>query len=182
MDHNLNSLHESMLLFIELLFSFLTVRSNATPDCLQFCRPCVAKAASLSHTHFSLYHSPNTEPFHAYMLCPSHSDGSILSLSHFQHSYWRKRLFICLSCCFCSHWIIKQQDSGGGLCCHWPHLCLLAFVLIVVQLITCRHKQWRSWEHQWIWDLLCDGFKWLNVSIKGLFFCKLELMEVHLSS
>lgn len=24
-----------------------TVRSHTTPDCLQFCRPCVAKAASL---------------------------------------------------------------------------------------------------------------------------------------
>lgn len=49
-----------------------TVRSNTTPDCLQFCRPCVAKAASLLRTDFSLCVScwRNTEN-NAYILYSS---------------------------------------------------------------------------------------------------------------
>lgn len=40
-----------IIITIYLIVVHFTVRSNTTPDCLQFCRPCVAKAASLLHTH-----------------------------------------------------------------------------------------------------------------------------------
>ena len=66
------------------------VRSNSTPDCLQFCRPCVAKPASLSHTDFSLYNVSATLKNGAYILCSSlqavhtrrHSDKNILWKFH----------------------------------------------------------------------------------------------------
>lgn len=43
---------------VQLNYSFaveFTVRSNTTPDCLQFCRPCVAKAASLLQIPVDIY-------------------------------------------------------------------------------------------------------------------------------
>lgn len=47
------------------------MRSNTTPDCLQFCRPCVAKPASLFHTDFTLYHVSATLTFFAYIFYSS---------------------------------------------------------------------------------------------------------------
>lgn len=44
-----------IIITIYLIAIQFTVRSNATPDCLQFCRPCGAKPASLFHTHISVY-------------------------------------------------------------------------------------------------------------------------------
>lgn len=43
---------------LQLNYSFaveFTVRSNTTPDCLQFCRPCVAKAARLLQIPVDIY-------------------------------------------------------------------------------------------------------------------------------
>lgn len=46
------------------MLSVFCALSHHSPDCLQFCRPCVAKAASLLRADFSLYHvSATTDIF-----------------------------------------------------------------------------------------------------------------------